>query len=192
MKNAIILHGKPSKAEYENSDVVMPYENHWLGWLQKQLSAKGIYAVNPDVAEPYNPQYQLWVDAIEALQSPIDKQSTLVGHSCGAGFWLRYLAERPELEIEKLVLVAPWIDRSKYPDFFDFTIDPELQVRVIGGIAVFNSLDDSPVIQHTVAEITDALPKVTVHEYTNKGHFTRGDMGTQEFPELLDEIIGVR
>ncbi len=187
MKNAIILHGKPSKAEYLDPNVPMPYENHWLGWLQKQLSNRGIYTVNPDVAEPYDPQYDLWLDAVKGLR--IDHQTTLVGHSCGAGFWLRYLSENPQITPDKLLLVAPWIDRAKRPEFFDFTIDPDLSKRVMGGIAIFNSLDDGAQIQKTVAEVAAALPSAELHEFNGYGHFTYGTMQTDEFPELLQEII---
>jgi hypothetical protein len=87
-------------------------------------------------------------------------------------------------------LVAPYIRREKWPEFFDFKIDPELTQRVIGGIAIFNSLDDDVVIQETVSEIESVLPDATMFEFTDKGHFTYNDLGTEKFPELLAEVLG--
>ena len=37
--------------------------------------------------------------------------------------------------------------------------------------------------------IKDSLPNATYYKFDNKGHFTKGDLGTEEFPELLEEII---
>ncbi len=187
MKSAIILHGKPSRETYEDPSTPVPSQNHWLGWLRSELGQKGFVVSNPEAKEPYNPQYDLWQDAIAGLD--IDFETTLVGHSAGASFWLRYLSENPTLNPEKLILVAPWIDRSKYPDFFDFQIDADLSHRVLGAISIFNSLDDSAQVQNTVGEIQASLANVELREFTNRGHFTLKSMGTERFPELLQEVI---
>lgn len=187
MKNAIILHGKPSLEIYQDPGNPVPSQNHWLGWLRSELLQKGYVVNNPEAKEPYSPRYDLWLDAVSGLN--IDFETTLVGHSAGAGFWLRYLSENPTLNPEKLILVAPWIDRSKYPDFFDFQIDEDLQHRVLGAISIFNSLDDSAKVHNTVAEIQAKIPSASRYDYTDKGHFTISSMGTNKFPELLAEIL---
>ena len=42
MKNAIILHGGPSKKEYYDLNMPSMSNSHWLPWLQAQLLKKDI------------------------------------------------------------------------------------------------------------------------------------------------------
>ncbi len=37
MKNAIILHGQPSRGEYYNIEMPSMSNAHWIPWLQGQL-----------------------------------------------------------------------------------------------------------------------------------------------------------
>jgi len=41
--------------------------------------------------EPYSPDYAKWCSVFK--QFVIDSDTQLIGHSCGAGFLLRYLSE---------------------------------------------------------------------------------------------------
>jgi uncharacterized protein len=120
----------------------------------------------------------------------INSETILVGHSCGAGFLLRYFSEHPDLKPKKIILVAPWIDPEPHilnTGFFDFTIDGTLTDRI--DVVVFYSTDDDEPMIKTAEIIEKALPNATYHKYSDKGHFTKGDLGTEEFPELLDEVL---
>jgi predicted alpha/beta hydrolase family esterase len=184
MKNAIIIHGMPSREEYESAGGNFRSTQHWLPWLQEKLISKGVNASALEMPKPYDPDYEKWRNVFE--KNDINNQTILVGHSCGGGFLVRWLSEN-KVNVGKVVLVAPWTDPTKEleTDFFNFTIDPDLVSRTLG-VTVMYSIDDDEVILKTVNEIKVALPQASFIEFTNKGHFTLEDMGTVEFPELLD------
>ena len=89
------------------------------------------------------------------------------------------------------MLLAPWIDpdRTKTTDFFDFVIDPQLIERV-GELHLLASEDDDLDIHQSVKIITKALPAIKLHNFSDMGHFTYGQMKTEKFPELLTILIG--
>lgn len=187
MKNAIILHGKPDKEEYYSDAYPSCSNSHWLPWLQKQLLIQDIYAVTPELPQAYKPVYEKWQKEFE--KHPVTKDTLLVGHSCGAGFLLRWLSDSKKSG-DKLVLVAPWIDpeKKKVPEFFDFVIDSEIQNR-FNYISIFISHDDSKEVLDSFEIIKKALPKSVVHEFDDKGHFCYEDLHTEQFPELLDVLL---
>jgi predicted alpha/beta hydrolase family esterase len=188
MRNAIILHGRPDKAEYYDLQYPSLSNDHWLPWLQKRLIVKDIAAVTPEVPLAYDPVWERWCREVERYE--IGLETMLVGHSCGAGFWVRWLSERPDVRVGKVVLVAPWIDvEQQEPNkFFDFMIDANL-VRRTAGMTIFHSADDQSTIQSSVKKLRETLPDVAYREFKNYGHFTMEYMGTPEFPELLEELL---
>jgi predicted alpha/beta hydrolase family esterase len=188
MKNAIILHGLPSKEEYYNEAYPSASNSHWLPWLQKQLMIQGIKADTPEIPNVYNAEYEVFVREVERFD--ITPETLLVGHSMGAGFWIRYLSEHPETMVDKVVLVAPWLnlDREYDIDFFDFTIDPKIIDRVNKCI-IFNSADDEASVQESTRHLKEKLPQIVVRDFHGYGHFTLGSMKTDAFPELLETLI---
>ncbi len=188
MKNAILLHGRPGKAEYYDSTIPSASNAHWFPWLQKQLLIKDIKANTPEVPKAYDPQWDLWVKEVERFKIGLD--TILVGHSTGGGFWIRYLSEHPNLKVGKVVLVAPYLDVEKesIPEFFDFKLDENIPART-KGLTIFNSDDDQPEMQNTVKLLKEKLRNFKYVEFHNYGHFTFEDMKTIEFPELLEECL---
>lgn len=187
MKNAILVHGMPYKEEYFSDKYPSSSNSHWFPWLQKQLMMKGIYTQTPEIPDSYKPEYRKWKKEFERFE--INKETILVGHSCGGGFLLRWLTEN-KIKVNQLVLVAPWLDpdRQYTTTFFDFTIDPEITKRV-NEIHIFISNDDSADIRNSFETIKEALPRSVIHTYEDKGHFTYGEMKTKKFPELLNAIL---
>jgi predicted alpha/beta hydrolase family esterase len=187
MKNAIILHGKPERDEYYDPKFPSASNSHWLPWLQKQLTVNNIKADTPEVPMAFDPQWDLWVKEVERFE--ITPNTILVGHSCGAGFWIRYLSEHKDLPVGRVVLVAPSLgkdwDRHK---FFDFTIDPEISNRT-KNITVFYSDNDKQAIIDTVKTLRGTIPSINIREFHGFGHFTYEAMKTFEFPELLTEVL---
>lgn len=189
MKNAILLHGKPSKEEYYDPTFPSCSNYHWFPWLQKQLLVKDIKADTPEVPMAFDPQWELWCKEVERFEMTPD--TMLVGHSCGGGFWVRYLSEHKDLKVGKVILVAPSLGLSWGPGgekFFEgFTIDPELVSRT-KGVTIFASDNDDPAILQAVKEIREKVLGITYKEF-HLGHFTHKDMQTNEFPELLEELV---
>jgi uncharacterized protein len=188
MKNAILLHGRPTKAEYYDSAQPSASNAHWFAWLQKQLLVHDIKADTPEVPFAFDPQWDLWVKEAERFE--IGPETIVVGHSTGGGFWVRYLAEHPELTVAKVILVAPWLNVKHEDDidFFDFSFTPEV-IKQAGEFVIFSSDNDDEDIQNTVVFLREQLPGVTYREFHNYGHFTLSGLGKVEFPELLEECL---
>jgi predicted alpha/beta hydrolase family esterase len=186
MKNAIIIHGTCDEEEYFSDRYPSLSNSHWLPWLQKQLLIKGIFTQTPEMPEAYKPDYNKWRKEFERFN--IDENTILIGHSCG-GFLMRWLTEN-KIKVNKLILVAPWLDpdRRKTTNFFNFSIDPQIQER-IRAIHIFVSDNDESDILQSVKIVEETLPQAKLHKFHNMGHFTENDMGRKEFPELLDTVL---
>lgn len=189
MKTAIIIHGMPSKAEYLSLKNPSQSNRHWMPWLQKQLVIRGVLAQTPEMPEPYRPVYKKYCSVFERFK--IDKDTMLVGHSLGAGFLVRWLSEH-KVKVGKVALVAPWLDPygGLTTGMLDFRLDENLAKRT-QGITIFTSSDDDPDVLQSASYLKKSLKgrNVKVRKFTNRGHFTLGDMGTEKFPELRDELL---
>lgn len=136
---------------------------------------------------PYDPIYEEWVAVFE--QFTISDETTLVGHSCGGGFLLRYLSEHRVITPKRVFLIAPWLDPEPHDlstNFFSFTIDATLPERV--DVHIFTSSDDFEACLKSLELIEQAIPTATYHRYTDRGHFDT-EAKCFEFPELLDVIL---
>ena len=114
-----------------------------------------------------------------------------MGHSTGAGFFIKYLSIHKDLRVDKVILVAPWLDpdRKKTKNFFD---DFEIDLNIINrtaGITIFNSDNDQQSVHKTVKLIRQKVKGLTYKEFHNYGHFCFEDLKTTVFPELLQEIL---
>jgi predicted alpha/beta hydrolase family esterase len=183
---AILIHGTCDKDEYFNDDYPSLSNSHWFPWLQKQLLIRGISTQTPEIPDAYQPVYEKWKEEFEKQQ--VDENTVVVGHSCGGGFLLRYFSEN-NVKISKFIMVAPWLDpeRVKTDAFFEFTIDKDL-VQKVREIHLFVSSDDMKDILVSVEKIKNKLPDLILHEFADRGHFTKGDMGSEQFPELLSVV----
>ena len=187
MTSAIIIHGMPSKEEYFDSNSPSPANAHWIPWIKNELTSKGITALTPEMPEPYDPDYKKWSEVFEKFK--LDENSILIGHSCGGGFLVRWLSEN-KVKAGKVILVAPWIDpnNNHAPKMFS-----EMKIEDISDYAetikLFISLDDDKEELDTTKILKNTIGNLKIVEFTDKGHFTTGDMGTNSFPELLETIL---
>lgn len=183
MKNAIIIHGMPSKEEYESSGGNFCATQHWIPWLEKELTERGFSVNLPEMPSPYDPKYEKWKNTFESFD--ITPKTILIGHSAGAGFIVRWLSEN-KVDVGQVVLVAPWSDPTKEytKDMFEFTIDPDLIYRC-EKLTIIYSIDDDEGVIKSVDELKVVFPTAVFDEFLDKGHFTLEDLGTVEFPEIL-------
>jgi len=190
MSNAILVPGRPDKEEHYDPTRPSNSEDHWFSWLKRQLILRDIHAVSIEPPFPFRPRYDEWKKEFERFE--LEPDTILVGHSCGGGFLIRYLSEHKDIRVDKVALVAPWINPDEYEvsdtaDFFDFEIDPDFPDRT-QGVSVFISSDDEPSVVKTVDILHAKVPNLDVHQYSDKGHFCLENLGTQEFPELLAAV----
>lgn len=192
MKHVLLIHGLPNKDEVLGDVWPSPSNAHWFPWVQKQLTRQGILCQTLEMPRSYNPVYKEQERVLNQME--ISEETTLVGHSCGGGFLIRYLSEHTDIKPKKVILVAPWLDLEHYlkelnpeSDYFDFTIDAHLAERT--QLVCMYSTDDDAFILNTVDTIKQEIPNVEYKVFSDKGHFTEPDLGTKEFPELLSEIL---
>lgn len=188
MKNAIILHGKPDRDEYYSPVMPSMSNAHWLPWLQAQLLKMNVLAVTPEIPFAFDPDWEIWCKEVERFD--IGPETMIVGHSCGGGFWLRWLSEHKDVLVGRVVLVAPSLglawEEGAEKFFQNFTLDPELVTRT-KGLTIFYSDNDYDGISQAVEKIKAEVPGIKFKEF-HLGHFTIDDMKTIEFPELLEEL----
>ncbi|HAV14869.1 MAG TPA: hypothetical protein DCX25_00890 [Candidatus Pacebacteria bacterium] len=142
MKNAIILHGGPSEKEYYDPKAPSMSNAHWIPWLQGQLLKVDIAAATPEIPHSFDRNWQTWNREVERFD--IGPETILIGHSTGAGFFIKYLSIHKKLKVNKVILVAPWLDpdHNRTKDFFDdFKIDSDLVSRT-KGVTIFCSDND--------------------------------------------------
>ena len=191
MKKVIVIHGCPSNAEKSMDAKTRTYDKHWIPWIKKELSSRGIETETPLMPQPWEPDYNAFNGEFE--KNKVTDDTILVGHSCGCAFLVRWLGETKQ-KIDKLILVAPW----KIPyreddsdiDFYEYSIDETIKSRA-KEIVMFTANNEEDDGKKSLEIFHKALGGKVI-ELEGRGHYTLGDMGTEEFPELLKEILMVK
>jgi predicted alpha/beta hydrolase family esterase len=186
MSNAIILHGQPTKERYYDPTFPASSNYYWIPWLQKQLIIRDIPTTTPDVPNNWKPELSVWRKEFERYD--VTEETLLVGHSCGAGFLVRWLSEHPTAKPAKVVLLAPWLNPKQLEEtgnFFEFDIDKTLSDRT--ELIIMYSDDDMPQILDSITVLKEALPNATYKELHDRRHFYDDDC--LEVPEILELLI---
>lgn len=187
-KKCIIIHGCPSNPENAMNFETRTYDKHWIPWTKKELIARGIETEVPLMPTPWEPDYEKFKK--EFGKHKVTEETILVGHSCGCAFLIRWLGETKQ-KILKLVLVAPWkipIKGDKFrQSFYTYPIDETIKTRV-KEIVMFAADDEADDGKESLKIFHKALGGKII-ELKKHGHFTMNDMGTEEFPELLEAIL---
>ncbi len=186
--NCLLIHGCPSY----DAEAIKPgsrtYDKHWMPWLKKELQARNIGVEAPLMPKPWQADYQAFKREFEKY--PVDEASVLIGHSCGCAFLVHWLGDSKQ-KIAKLILVAPWKiaddDSLEQKEFYNFTIDEDIKNRV-KEIIYFTADDEEDEGKESLKIYHQTLGGEII-ELKNHGHYTLKDMGSEEFPELLDKIL---
>lgn len=185
--NCIIIHGCPGSEEEMMNLADRTFDKHWMPWIREKLSNQGIESETPMMPSPWAPIYEEFKKKFEKQE--ITEDTILVGHSCGCAFLVRWLGETKQ-KIAKLILVAPWkipdVGNKKEEEFYTYPIDETIKDRV-GKIVMFTSDDEEDDGKESLKIYNKYLGGVVI-ELKGHGHYTMGDMGTNEFPELLSVI----
>lgn len=186
--NCIVIHGCPSNKEKAMNPETRTYDKHWIPWIKRELSSRGIKTDTPLMPKPWKPYYEAFKK--EFSKCRVTEKTILIGHSCGCAFLVRWLGETKQ-RINKLILVAPWkiADESNRnrKEFYEYQIDTTIKSRV-NKIVMFTADDEEEDGKKSVRIFHKSLDGKLI-ELKGRGHYTMGDMGTEEFPELLKEIV---
>ena len=186
MMNALLLHGTCDEEEFFDENMSSLSNAHWFPWLQKQFLCHDILCQTPELPTPYNPNYEDWKTIFERFYD--EDVKVIVGHSAGAGFILKWLQDNPQTELDKLVLVAPWLDVEKeFGSFLDFQMKGTL-LNNVKETLLFYSMDDEVSIINSVEMILSHCEDIKVYRFENKGHFVTSTIGAT-FRELKEAIF---
>lgn len=186
--NCIIIHGCPTDEEKAMNPETRTYDKHWLPWTREQLTLRGVKTETPLMPEPWAPDYEKFKKEFEKYA--VSENTILIGTSCGCAFLVRWLGEAKK-KIKKLILVAPW----KYPDeekkewegFYVYDVDKTIRERV-DEIIMFTS-DNEAAAGKKSLQIFHATLGGEIIELQGRGHYLLRDMGTVEFPELIESVL---
>lgn len=196
-RNAIIVHGKPSKEGYYNPETPSASNSIWIPWLQNELTRRGISTQTPEMLRSFQPDYTLWNETFG--QFKVTSETMLIGHSCGGGFLLQWLCEHKDVSAGHVYLVAPAFGDVLTPEapyeeqllngFGKFDLDKRVLDRVASLTLVYTD-NDSPRVNGTVECIRKTYPRIERHLFSRRGHFTRAHDSTvmDTFPELVEMI----
>lgn len=181
----IILHGCADPEEMDPAHRF--YDKHWIPWVKRQLEARGFVVEAPLMPNPWAPNYEAYKAEFE--KTTISENDILVGHSCAAAFLTRWLGETQQ-KVRKTIFVAPWKIADGTNEarvaFYGHPIDPSVRA-LVGELVIFTSNNEQEDGKKSAAIFHEALGGRVI-ELSNHGHYIIGDMGTEEFPELIEEI----
>ena len=187
--NCIIIHGCPSTKEKGIYPETRTYDKHWIPWTKRELIKRGIKIETPLMPNPWAPVYEDFKKEFEKCS--VSENTILVGHSCGCAFLVRWLGESKQ-KIKKLILVAPW--KIPYEDggfrekFYIYPIDKTIKSRV-KEITMFTSDNEKEDGEKSLGIFHNSIGGKIIN-IKNMGHYCIGKtMNTEEFPELIEEII---
>jgi len=181
-KHCIIIHGCPS------DDTDPTYNKHRIPWTKKALEEKEYEVETPLMPRPWAPVYEDYKRVFEQYQ--LTDKTILVWHSCGCAFLVRWLGESDQ-KIKKLILVAPWKVNHREDEhkdkFYGYEINKTIPQR-LKQITMFTADNEEPAGHESLEIFHKALggEKVMTKGF---GHYTMGDMWTEEFPELIEKIV---
>lgn len=181
-KNCIIIHGCTSVSDDTS------YNKHRIPWTKKQLISHGIETKTPIMPYPWQPDYDKFKKEFEKLE--VNHNTILIGHSCGCSFLVRWLWESKKI-ISQLILVAPWKVAIKWDifreNFYNYQVNKEISKRV-KKITMFTSNNEKIEWKESLKIFHDAIGGKIIN-LKNTWHYIEKHMWTEEFPELLNEII---
>lgn len=131
--------------------------------------------------------YTAWSIWFEKVIPFLHNGVTLVGHSLGGSFLLRYLTQNKlPVTVTALHLVAPCVDTLDCPGMGNFATDLSVWsgfASVPNVVHLWHSTDDALVPYHHTERFAAVYPSAIVHTFSNRFHFIE-----ETFPELLETL----
>lgn len=196
MKQVIVIHGGDSFNTYEEylnslknwpvkKDSFMP-KYDWKTTLQEKLGSE-FEILQPRMPNKQNSKYSEWKIWFERMFPFMYEEVILVGHSLGAMFLVKYLADNtlPNKIFALHLVAAP---HNKTADIGDFAVPEDLSniSKQVKDIYFYHSKDDPIVPFSELAVYQKALPNAESITFDNLGHLFQA-----EFPELIENLARV-
>lgn len=171
-----------------------PWEN-WIPSTIESAKASGWSAFAPHLPSPDAQTYETWASIVDSYVATglISTSGTFVGHSSGAAFLARYIADRNMTEAT-FISVAGFNNFFSGDEDFDrinsefFIADEELaRVGAMAGRRVAFWGDNDPHLPLAELEKFSSLIEASAHVIPDGGHLNSG-AGFTEFGLLVDAI----
>ncbi len=157
--------------------------DHWLPWLERQLTALGVDVINHTFPDNVKARAEVWLPYLESLDA--DEETILVGHSSGAVAAMRF-AETHRLLGSVLVSVCHTDLGDAFEAASGYYREAWQWDRIRDNqqwIGIFHSTDD-PLIPIAEARYVAKQLKGSYFEFPDRGHFNN----SREFPEARDYL----
>lgn len=181
LQNAYIFHGYAATPD-----------DHWFGWLAKELDRANMQAVIPELPDSLAPDAPRWQETVHAVVGETDKSTALIAHSLGCLAVLRHLAcLTGTWRLGRLVLVSGFLDPlpalPELDEFIGVGCDVTRLREHIDEIIVIRS-DDDPLVPPPHTDRLAALLGARALVVPGAGHFLAAD-GHTTLPAAYDAIV---
>jgi uncharacterized protein len=165
--------------------------DHWQTWLAERLRARGERVRYPDLPEPFDPQPEEWLDALEHELADLE-EPVVVCHSLGCLLWLRFAAQAQEREAERVLLVAPpWREDIPAAVRFDPGGVSAADVRLVAGETLIVCSDNDPYCPPGAVGLYAEPLEIPAHVIPGAEHINT-DAGYGEWPAVEAWALGER
>ena len=168
-------------------------EGNWFPWLSHELRHRGNEVIVPRMPTPEGQSLDRWLSEFRIHGDTADFDTTIIGHSIGAVFLLRFL-ERTSRPIKRSVFVAGLTGRIGIPEYDALNatfVDPPFdweRIRRNAGISICIAGDNDQYVPFAQAqEIADNLQ--TNHLVIPGGGHLNSETGYTSFPKLIELLV---
>lgn len=183
----VIVHGSNLR-ELEKLEEGWPQQNerNWIPWIREELKSRVVECITPLMPESWAPVYEKWKKEFEKIK--INEEDILVGTSAGGAFLVQWLIDTNK-KIKKLILVAPAkvSENPLYLSLYGFKFQKNILENVKKIVLIESDNDGENILK--AGKIYSKELRVEPIVLKGKGHFLEKQMGTKEFPELLEKIL---
>lgn len=196
MKHQVItIHGGDNFDSYDEyisflKDYKIDFERlkikGWKDTLQERLGTD-FEVIQPEMPNSFNARYTEWKIWFDKHVPFFNPEVVLLGHSLGAIFLAKYLAENkvPKKILGTILIAAPYDTEDADYSLADFIVPTDLSLLAAQGgqISLYHSEDDPVVPFVDLAKYSKALPSARTVIFTDRKHFNQ-----TEFPEVIQNI----
>ncbi|MFV0480508.1 MAG: RBBP9/YdeN family alpha/beta hydrolase [Campylobacteraceae bacterium] len=166
-------------------------DSHWFIWLKEKLEAnKNVHVKILNMPEPFNPSLDSWISTINKEATNLSSNTFFVGHSLGVISTLKFIEQKPDIEIGGAVLVSgfdkPLAILPILNKFTEKKLDYKVIKQKIKNIASITASDDEIVPSSLTRELAQNIGSEYIELKSGK-HFLDSD-GYTSF-ELVYEIL---